>query len=84
MADFLEQASSFPLGTHDDMVDAFTQAVHRMLLEWSANPFMRQLLAEQGGAGIVDEALGMTKAAEPPQLMQVLNDGTPVIYNPFG
>ena len=82
VADFLEQASSFPLGTHDDMVDMFTQAVHRMLLEWSANPFMRQLLAEQGGAGIIDEVLG--RSAEPPPLMQALNDGTPAIYSPFG
>lgn len=83
VADFLEQASSFPLGTHDDMVDAFSQASHRMLLEWSANPFMRQLLAEQGGEGIVNEALGMTTPAEPPPMMQALTSGTPAVYNPF-
>lgn len=83
IGEFLEQLSSFPLGTHDDIVDTFSQASHRMLLEWSANPFMRQLLAEQGGEGIINEALGMT-TPEPPPMMQALNGAAPVICNPFG
>ena len=32
MSDFTDEARDFPNATHDDTVDAFSQAVHRLLL----------------------------------------------------
>lgn len=45
---WLEEMASFPLGAHDDQVDAMTQAVSRLLADrGSADDFMRELLASR-------------------------------------
>jgi len=49
VAGFVDEAASFPNGTHDDQVDACTQALHRLLLDTGAGGrFMQQLQAERG------------------------------------
>lgn len=47
--DFVDEAAAFPNAAHDDMVDAFTQAATRLLLEGSGvYTFMDSLLRERG------------------------------------
>lgn len=57
VSQLLEQCASFPVGAHDDLVDQMTQAIDRMLLQPSGDPFMRQLLAEQSADGLVNEVI---------------------------
>lgn len=40
---FIEEASAFPTGAHDDMVDTMTQALHRLLLGSGLSSFVDQL-----------------------------------------
>ena len=48
IASFVEECASFPNSSHDDQVDACTQALMRIYLgKGGADRFMRQLLAEQ-------------------------------------
>lgn len=55
VADFVNEAAAFPNATHDDQVDACTQALARLLLESSdAGDFMNELSHERG----TDEQLG--------------------------
>lgn len=43
---WLEEMASFPLGAHDDQVDAMTQALHRLLVAaGGADEFMTELLS---------------------------------------
>lgn len=49
VGDFVNECASFPNATHDDQVDACTQALARLLLETSdAADYMNQLTAERG------------------------------------
>ena len=49
VADFVNEAAAFPNGTHDDQVDACTQALARLLLESSdAADYMQALTSERG------------------------------------
>lgn len=49
---FLEEAAGFPTATHDDQVDAMTQAVSRLLLQQnSSTSFLEQLVQGQATAG---------------------------------
>lgn len=43
--DLIEEAAAFPNGSHDDQVDAMTQALHRLLLGSSLQSFVEQLRA---------------------------------------
>lgn len=53
VADFVNEAAAFPNGTHDDQVDACTQALARLLLETSdAGDFMHELTNERGTDGL--------------------------------
>lgn len=56
VADFVNECAGFPNATHDDQVDACTQALARFFLEQSdAGDFMNELTAERGTGG--DEQL---------------------------
>lgn len=46
---FVEEAAAFPNGTHDDQVDAMTQAVARLLLDASSTGFLDALVTHQTG-----------------------------------
>lgn len=49
VADFVNEAAAFPNGTHDDQVDACTQALARLLLESNDGAdFMNDLANERG------------------------------------
>lgn len=82
VGDFLEQCAAFPQGANDDMVDALTQAVHRMLIIPFGSGFMDELLNEQGGAeGIIDESL--SGRAWNPQGV-IVPEPVPAWSTPFG
>lgn len=82
VSDFLEQCAAFPQGANDDMVDAFSQAVHRMLIIPFGSAFMSSLLEEQGGAaGIIDGGTPAERSWNPQT--NPLPD-PPVWSSPFG
>ena len=47
---WLEEMAAFPLGAHDDQVDAMSQALHRLLVaQGGADEFMTELLSTRKG-----------------------------------
>ena len=78
---FLEQCASFPVGAHDDMVDAMSQALDRMLLRPMGDPFMRALLAEQGADQLLEDDRP-NGASWTPQ--GGFADDSPQLPSPFG
>jgi predicted phage terminase large subunit-like protein len=66
MVGLLEEATSFPNGVHDDMVDTASQLLRHLFLAGatSGEQFMQQLLAEQRG-GAQDGQQGWTQPWTP-------------------
>lgn len=54
---FVDEHSSFPTGTHDDQVDATSQALARLMLAPSSTAFLDELVSEQGRGKLDDEAV---------------------------